>query len=176
MPLSPHFSVSATRPVAQDFERPSTGASNSDTPDYSAHTRSRSTAHTQSPKRLSVFSGRSRSNTTTSTPSLTSSRRPISSMAPNENVPVLPAHGDRVITTAGPRHERHESVSKSLLSRGSRILRRQGSKVNMVGTLEEEDLEREKPRFDFGRRKSRASDARKFSLLVLSMSGSSCWR
>ncbi|KAL4805999.1 hypothetical protein BDV18DRAFT_15793 [Aspergillus unguis] len=160
MPSSPHFSVSATRPMGQDLDRPLTGASNSDTPDHSIHARSRSAAHTQSPKRLSVFSGRARSNTTTSTPSLTSSRRSPSSMASNEHAPVPSPHEDRPIPPAVPRHDRHESVSKSLFSRGSRILRRQGSKVNIVGTPEEEeDMDREKSRFDFGRRKSRTSDA-----------------
>ncbi|KAL4996248.1 hypothetical protein BDV10DRAFT_172764 [Aspergillus recurvatus] len=160
MPLNPHFSVSAPRPMAQDLDRPSTGASSSDAPDHSVHVRSRSTAHTQSPKRLSVFSGRSRSNTTTSTPSVTSSRRSqASSMASNENAPLPFTHEDRTISTAGVRHDRHESATKSLFFRGSRILRRQGSKVNMVGPLnEEEDVERDKSRFDFGRRKSRSND------------------
>ncbi|KAL4985642.1 hypothetical protein BDW68DRAFT_164614 [Aspergillus falconensis] len=160
MPLNPHFSVSAPRQMAQDLDRPSTGASSSDTPDYSVHTRSRSTAHTQSPKRLSVFSGRSRSNTTTSTPSVTSSRcSQASSMTSNENAPVPFTHEDRTTSTAGVRHDRHESATKSLFLRGSRILRRQGSKVNMVGPLnEEEDAERDKSRFDFGRRKSRSND------------------
>ncbi|KAL6235456.1 hypothetical protein BDW75DRAFT_209518 [Aspergillus navahoensis] len=160
MPLNPHFSVSAPRPMAQDLDRPSTGASSSDTPDHSVHMRSRSTAHTQSPKRLSVFSGRSRSNTTTSTPSVTSSRRSqASSMTSNENAPLPFTHEDRTTSIAGVRHDRHESATKSLFLRGSRILRRQGSKVNMVGPLnEEEDAERDKSRFDFGRRKSRSND------------------
>ncbi|RDW61902.1 uncharacterized protein DSM5745_10574 [Aspergillus mulundensis] len=147
--------------MAQDLDRPSTGASSSDTPDHSVHMRSRSTAHTQSPKRLSVFSGRSRSNTTTSTPSITSSRRSqVSSMASNENVPMPFAHEDRITPAAGVRHDRHESTTKSLFLRGSRILRRQGSKVTMVGPLdEEEDAERDKSRFDFSRRKSRSNDS-----------------
>ncbi|KAL3489438.1 hypothetical protein BJX62DRAFT_154226 [Aspergillus germanicus] len=167
MPLSPHFSVSASRPMAQDLDRPSTGASGNDTPEYSAHMRSRSTAHAQSPKRLSVFSGRSRSNTTTSTsPSVSSSRRsPASSMTSTETAPMPPAHEDRTTSAAGVRHDRHESVTKSLLLRGSRILRRQGSKINMVATLdEEEEMERDKSRFEvselFGRHhKTRSNDA-----------------
>ena len=83
----------------------------------------------------------------------------------------LPSHDDRTGSAAGVRHERPESVTKSLLSRGSRILRRQGSKFHIVSTLDEEDeMEREKPRFEvseiFGRNsKSRQSDARKFPLL-----------
>ncbi|KAL4926100.1 uncharacterized protein BDV17DRAFT_162502 [Aspergillus undulatus] len=159
MPLSPHFSVSAPRPMAQDLVRPSTGASSSDTPDHSVHMRSRSAAHPQSPKRLSVFSGRSRSNTTTSSSaSASSSRRPPSSMASNEHAPFSSAYEDRTGPAAVPRHDRHESATKSLFQRGSRILRRQGSKVNMVGTPEEEEeMERERSRF--GRRKSRPSDA-----------------
>ncbi|KAL5334555.1 hypothetical protein BJX70DRAFT_377873 [Aspergillus crustosus] len=161
MPLSPHFAVSAPRPMVQDLDRPSTGVSNSDSLDYSVHMRSRSTAHAQSPKRLSVFSGRSRSNTTTSTsPSITSSRRsPASSMTSDETAPLPQAHEDRTSSAAGVRHDRHESVTKSLFLRGSRILRRQGSKINIAGTLEEEeDSEREKSRF--GRQpKTRPNDA-----------------
>lgn len=39
--------------------------------------------------------------------------------------------------------------SRSLLSRGSRMLRRQGSKINIVTTLAEEDeIRREPPRAD----------------------------
>ncbi|KAL4942867.1 hypothetical protein BDV06DRAFT_191304 [Aspergillus oleicola] len=160
MPLSPHFSVSAPRPMAQDLDRPSTGASNSDTPDHSVHTRSRSAAHTQSPKRLSVFSGRSRSNTTTSSSTSShSSRRPPSSMVFSEHAPLPSAYEDRAIPGAVPRHDRHESATKSLFQRGSRILRRQGSKVNMVGGSFEEEEEMERERSRFGRRKSRPSDA-----------------
>ncbi|KAL2809466.1 hypothetical protein BJX63DRAFT_435130 [Aspergillus granulosus] len=167
MPPSPPFPVSAPRSMAQDLDRPSTGASGSDTPEYSVHMRSRSIAHAQSPKRLSVFSGRSRSNTTTSTsPSISSSRRsPVSSMTSMETAPMPLAHEDRTASAAGVRHDRHESVTKSLLLRGSRILRRQGSKINMVATLdEEEEMERDKSRFEvselFGRHhKSRSNDA-----------------
>ncbi|KAL4868503.1 hypothetical protein BDV12DRAFT_101768 [Aspergillus spectabilis] len=166
MPLSPHFAVSAPRPMAQDLDRPSTGASTSDSADYSVHMRSRSTAHAQSPKRLSVFSGRSRSNTTTSiSPSISSSRRsPASSMTSNETTPLPLAHEDRTASAAGVRQDRHESVTKSLLLRGSRILRRQGSKINIAGTLEEEEeSERDKSRFEvsefFGRHpKTRPND------------------
>ncbi|KAL3481854.1 hypothetical protein BJX99DRAFT_218365 [Aspergillus californicus] len=162
--MNPHFSVSAPRPMAQDLDRPSTGASNNDLPDHSVHMRSRSTAHAQSPKRLSVFSGRSRSNTTTSTtPSVTSSRRsPASSMTSNETAPLPPKHDERTASAAGARHDRHESVTKSLFLRGSRILRRQGSKVNIVATLdEEEEMERDKSRFEvFGRHhKARPTEA-----------------
>ncbi|PYI10068.1 hypothetical protein BO78DRAFT_306846 [Aspergillus sclerotiicarbonarius CBS 121057] len=77
----------------------------------------------------------------------------------------LPSQDDRTGSVAGVRHERPESVTKSLLSRGSRILRRQGSKFHIVSTLDEEDeVEREKPRFEvseiFSRNsKSRQSDA-----------------
>lgn len=55
--------------------------------------------------------------------------------------------------------------SRSFLSRGSRMLRRQGSKINIVATLDEEDeINRERTRADtpsmFGRR-SRRVDQRK---------------
>ncbi|KAL4790033.1 hypothetical protein BDV19DRAFT_350976 [Aspergillus venezuelensis] len=160
MPMSPHFSVSAPRPMAQDLDRPPTRGSNSDTPDHSVHMRSRSAAHPQSPKRLSVFSGRSRSNTTTSSSTSThSSRRPPSSMISSENAPLPSAYEDRPVPGAVPRHDRHESATKSLFQRGSRMLRRQGSKVNMVGGPFEEEDEPERERSRFGRRKSRPSDA-----------------
>ncbi|KAI9367396.1 hypothetical protein BJX61DRAFT_547525 [Aspergillus egyptiacus] len=149
-PLNPDFPLSAARPMAPDLDRPITATSNSDAADHSAHSRSRSTAHTQNPRRLSVFtSGRSRSNTTTSSmPLVASSRRPpVSSMTSAETAPLPPAHEGRRGSAAGVRHERHESVTKSLLLRGSRILRRQGSKANIVATLnEEEEMEREKSR------------------------------
>jgi RNA polymerase-associated protein CTR9 len=76
---------------------------------------------------------------------------------------------DRAISAGirSDRHERHESMTKSLFSRGSRILRRQGSKFNIAATLDEEDeVEREKSRFEvseiFSRHhKTRQSNARK---------------
>ncbi|PYH94953.1 hypothetical protein BO71DRAFT_216949 [Aspergillus ellipticus CBS 707.79] len=147
----------------QDLDRSYARVPNHDSSEqYSIHSRSRSTANAHSPKRLSVFSGRSRSNTTNST---TSSRRsPASSMNSTDAV-ALPLHEDRTGSVTGVRHERPESVTKSLLSRGSRILRRQGSKFHIVSTLDEEDeVEREKPRFEvsdiFSRHnKSRQSDA-----------------
>ncbi|GKZ66294.1 hypothetical protein AnigIFM50267_011460 [Aspergillus niger] len=146
----------------QDLDRPSARAPHNESPEpYSVHTRSRSTAHAHSPKRLSVFSGRSRSNTTNST---TSSRRSPASSMTSVDAASLPSQDDRTTSAAGVRHERPESVTKSLLSRGSRILRRQGSKFHIVSTLDEEDeMEREKPRFEvseiFSRNKSRHSDA-----------------
>ncbi|RAL10112.1 uncharacterized protein BO97DRAFT_350313 [Aspergillus homomorphus CBS 101889] len=147
----------------QDLDRAYGRAPSSGSPEqHSVHTRSRSTAHAQSPKRLSVLSGRSRSNTTNSA---TSSRRsPGSSMTSVEG-PSLPAYEDRAGSSAGFRYDRSESVTKSLLSRGSRILRRRGSKFHIVSTLDEEDeVEREKSRFEvselFSRHhKPRPSDA-----------------
>ncbi|KAL4890422.1 hypothetical protein BDV59DRAFT_93608 [Aspergillus ambiguus] len=132
-----------------DHDRPSTGTS-IDPPDYAVHMRSRSTAHAHSPKRLSVFSGRSRSNTTNST---TSSRRSPASSMTSADVASLPSshhsHDDRSASVAGVRTERQESMTKSLFTRGSRILRRQGSKFNIVATVDEADEgEREKPRFE----------------------------
>lgn len=117
-------------------DRPSTTSSN-EHQDYLYRTRSRSTAHTQSPKRLSAFSGRSRSNTTASTAS--SRRSPASSMTSVE-ASSLPSFQDGRPSSAAPtRSERQESMTRSLLSRGSRILRRQGSKFNISATLDEED-------------------------------------
>lgn len=159
-----HPPVSIHTMSQQDLDRPSARAPHNESPEpYSVHTRSRSTAHAHSPKRLSVFSGRSRSNTTNST---TSSRRSPASSMTSVDAASLPSHDDRATSAAGVRHERPESVTKSLLSRGSRILRRQGSKFHIVSTLDEEDeMEREKPRFEvseiFSRNKSRHSDARK---------------
>ncbi|KAB8232150.1 uncharacterized protein BDW43DRAFT_127214 [Aspergillus alliaceus] len=157
-----HANGSAPRAMV-DFDQFNTRALNTDTPDHSVHVRSRSTAHTQSPKRLSVFSSRSRSNTTTST---TSSRRsPASSMTSVDAASLPSSQDERTGSAAGVRSERQESMTKSLFSRGSRILRRQGSKFNIVATLDEEDeMEREKPRFEvtdlFGRHhRSRQSDA-----------------
>ncbi|PYI22149.1 hypothetical protein BO99DRAFT_31446 [Aspergillus violaceofuscus CBS 115571] len=138
--------------------------SNGSPEQYPVHIRSRSTAHAQSPKRLSVLGGRSRSNTTTST----SSRRSPGSSITSVEAPSLPSYedrGDRAGSSAGFRYDRSESVTKSLLSRGSRILRRRGSKFHIVSTLDEEDeVDREKPRFEvsdlFSRHhKPRQSDA-----------------
>ncbi|KAG2412681.1 hypothetical protein HFD88_010238 [Aspergillus terreus] len=135
--------------MAHDHDRPSTGAS-SDPPEHSVHMRSRSTAHAHSPKRLSVFSGRSRSNTTNSTSS--SRRSPASSMTSADAASIPSSqhsHEDRAPSATGFRSERQESMTKSLFTRGSRILRRQGSKFNIVATVDEADEgEREKPRFE----------------------------
>ncbi|PYH40655.1 uncharacterized protein BP01DRAFT_204022 [Aspergillus saccharolyticus JOP 1030-1] len=148
----------------QDLDRAYGRAPSNGSPEqYSVHTRSRSTAHAQSPKRLSVLSGRSRSNTTNSTTS--SSRRSPGSSMTSVDGPSLPFYEDRASSSAGFRYERSESVTKSILSRGSRILRRRGSKFHIVSTLDEEDeVDREKSRFEvsdlFSRHhKPRQSDA-----------------
>ena len=158
----------------------------------SVHARSRSSAQIfpNSPKRRSVFSARSRSNTTTSTTSSSHHRSPASSLtsvdpAPSlpssvQDVPAVPANADAHVNANAPyphpppRTERQDSITKSLLYRGSRILRRQGSKFNIAATLDEVDegererereREREKPRFDvtdlFGRHRSRQSETSK---------------
>ncbi|KAH8702614.1 hypothetical protein BGW36DRAFT_405365 [Talaromyces proteolyticus] len=115
-------------PWQDDFEfrqRPPT-SSTSDHSEHSFHIRSKSSANVHSPKRLSVF-GRSRSNTTTS---ITSPRR--SPTSPNSGeVPMPLLHDEKPAPT--------DSVARSLLVRGSRILRRQGSKLNVAPTLDEED-------------------------------------
>lgn len=139
---------------------PSTRSSN-DPPEHASHIRSRSTALAQSPKRLSVFSGRSRSNTTTST----SSRRSPGSSTTSIDSPVLP-QDERAPSALGMRSDRSERSSRSLLARGSRILRRQGSKINIVATLDEEDELERMPRAEkhemFGRHRSRPVDHRKW--------------
>lgn len=133
-----------------------------------SHTRSRSSVQAfpaqvfpvqapSSPKRRSVFSARSR-NTSTS-----SHRSPPTTAA--EPVPCQDAPAYPPLRT-----ERQDSLTKSLFNRGSRILRRQGSKFSISATLDEVDEEREKPRFDvtdlFGRR-SRQSGTSKLTLGLL---------
>lgn len=140
---------------------PSTRSSN-DPPEHMSHNRSRSTAHADSPKRLSVFNGRSRSNTTTST---SSRRSPGSSMTSVDSS--VPSQIERTTSALGMRPEKDRS--RSFLARGSRMLRRQGSKINVVATLAEEDeIDREaqqQPRMEkpdmFGRR-ARRIDNRKW--------------
>lgn len=132
--------------------------------DDPVHARSRSSAYAlpNSPKRRSVFSGRSRSNTTTTSSTSSSRRSPASSMTSTDIAPSLPSSHDS-LAFPPPRTERQDSITKSLFFRGSRILRRQGSKFNIAATLDEVDEgEREKPRFDmtdlFGRHRSRQSE------------------
>ncbi|KAJ5584058.1 uncharacterized protein N7459_003858 [Penicillium hispanicum] len=139
---------------------PSTRSSN-EPPEHPAHFRSRSTAHVlahaHSPKRLSVFSGRSRSNTTTSTSSHRSPNSSMtSSMHSSTDGSFASSHDERTGSALGLR-DKPERSSRSFLARGSRILRRQGSKINIVATLDEEDeISWGKPRADkpdiFGRR------------------------
>ncbi|KAJ5363290.1 hypothetical protein N7541_004134 [Penicillium brevicompactum] len=139
-------------------DRPSTTSSNEQL-DH-AHVRSKSTAHTNSPKRLSVFSGRSRSNTTTST---SSRRSPGSSMTSDGSIP-----DERTVSSLGQRSDKDKS-SRSFLARGSRILRRQGSKINIVATLDEEDeVDREKPRDRelFGRRSRHTDNSERLKSLI----------
>jgi hypothetical protein len=78
----------------------------------------------------------------------------------------VPSQDERTTSALGMRPEKDRS--RSFLARGSRILRRQGSKINIVATLDEEDeLDREaqQPKVDrpdmFGRR-ARRTDNRKF--------------
>ncbi|KAJ5541948.1 hypothetical protein N7535_004367 [Penicillium sp. DV-2018c] len=149
------FASSLVKPWEDDgSDRPSTNSSN-EQPEHAAHIRSKSIANAHSPKRLSVFSGRSRSNTTTST---SSRRSPASSMTSADGS--SPSE-DRAPSSLGLRSDKHDKPARSFLARGSRILRRQGSKINIVATLDEVDeAEREKPRAEreiFGRR-SRQTD------------------
>lgn len=136
---------------------PSTRSSN-DPPEHFAHIRSKSSAHVNSysPKRLSVF-GRSRSNTTTST---SSRQSPGSSMTSSMDGS-FSSQDERAGSSLGQRAEKPDRSSRSFLARSSRILRRQGSKINIVATLDEEDeLDRqrsrsEKPDSMFSRSRSR---------------------
>ena len=165
MMFSSTFSARVSSPWDDDghSDRPSTRSSN-EPPDHAAHFRSRSTAHphTNHPKRLSVFSGRSRSNTTTSTSSY---RSPNSSMTSSMNSSVdgsfVSSQDERTSSALGLR-DKPERSSRSFLARGSRILRRQGSKINVVATLDEEDeVDREKPHGDKAGRRGRQIDYRK---------------
>ena len=108
---------------------------------------SRPRANTENPKRLSVFGGRSRSNTATSATS--SYQSPATSMTSTDISSRRSSQDGRVpLNPAIPFHERPDSVAKSLLSRGSRILRRQGSKFSLASSLTlDEDEENERERY-----------------------------
>jgi RNA polymerase-associated protein CTR9 len=112
-----------------DFSQRPPTSSTSDFSDHSFHSRSKSSANVNSPKRLSMFSSRSRSNTTN-----------VSS-APTRQLPAESlTYGEHSVSPAPHEEKSSENVARSLLVRGSRILRRQGSKLNVVATtLEEED-------------------------------------
>ncbi|KAK2803339.1 hypothetical protein FQN50_006998 [Emmonsiellopsis sp. PD_5] len=99
----------------------------------------RSRTVTHSPRRLSVFGGRSRSNTATSSSS--SYKSPASSMTSVEAPSQRSSQDDRTLSNPVAPADKQDGAAKSLLSRGSRILRRQGSKFSISSnlTLEEED-------------------------------------
>ncbi|OAX83536.1 hypothetical protein ACJ72_02095 [Emergomyces africanus] len=99
----------------------------------------RSRTSTHSPIRLSVFGGRSRSNTATSSSS--SYKSPASSMTSADTGSRRSSQDGRTPSNSTASSEKEDSVSKSLLSRGSRILRRKGSKFSISSTLtlDEED-------------------------------------
>lgn len=141
---------------------PSTRSSN-DPLEHASHIRSRSTALAQSHKRLSVFSGRSRSNTTTST---SSRRSPGSSMTSIDSS--VPSRDERAPSALAMRPEKGERSSRSFLARGSRILRRQGSKINIVATLDEEDEFERMSRTDrHGYHRGRQVDHRKWESIPI---------
>lgn len=78
----------------------------------------------------------------------------------------VPTQEERAPSVLGVRPEKERS--RSILSRGSRMLRRQGSKINVVAELAEENesnQERARPETPsmFGRR-SRRVDQRKFQI------------
>lgn len=70
------------------------------------------------------------------------------------------------------RSDKADRSSRSFLARGSRILRRQGSKINIVATLDEEDeLER------MPRHRGRQADHRKWGIFELLLEAIACrWR
>ncbi|OJD15556.1 hypothetical protein AJ78_04213 [Emergomyces pasteurianus Ep9510] len=106
-------------------------------PESPAVVRSRTSTH--SPIRFSVFGGRSRSNTATSSSS--SYKSPASSMTSADTASRTPSQDGRTPSHSTAASEKEDSVTKSFLSRGSRILRRKGSKFSISSnlTLDEED-------------------------------------
>lgn len=121
-----------------------------------------------SPKRRSVFGGRSRSNTSTST--LSTHQSPSTSMTSTE----IPSRrssqeGHTVLPAGSHPSNKQENAAKSIFSRSSRILRRQGSKFSISSTLildEHDETGGEKQKLDvsdlFHRsHKVRHSDTRK---------------
>ncbi|PGG98995.1 hypothetical protein GX51_06492 [Blastomyces parvus] len=100
----------------------------------------RSRSSTRSPIRLSVFGARSRSNTATSSSS--SYRSPASSMTSGDTASRRSSQDGRTPSSStSVASEKEASTTKSFLSRGSRILRRKGSKFSISSTLtlDEED-------------------------------------
>ncbi|PGH18203.1 hypothetical protein AJ79_00540 [Helicocarpus griseus UAMH5409] len=127
---------------SNDLDRhrlPQMSSSTSTFPDLPAVARSRTV--TQSPKRLSVFTGRSRSNTATSSSS--SYKSPASSMTSVDGLSQRSSQDGRNLAQTSAPIDKEDSVAvaKSLLSRGSRMLKRQGSKFSISSTLtlDEED-------------------------------------
>jgi hypothetical protein len=106
---------------------------------------------------------RSRSNTTNIT------------SATHRQLPAVPlSYGEPSVLSAPANDEKtSDNVARSLLVRGSRILRRQGSKLNVAAALEEEDeFGKNAARFEvsniFNRvPKLKRNDSRKFFLAIL---------
>ncbi|CAI7642571.1 unnamed protein product [Penicillium glandicola] len=146
-------------------DRPSTNSSN-EHPEHAAHIRSKSIAHAHSPKRLSVFGGRSRSNTTTSTSRLS----PSASMTSTDSSIASDERTSSSLGLRSDKQDKQDKPSRSFLARGSRILRRQGSKINIVATLEEEDeadRERARPERElFGRRSRHTDNSERLKSLI----------
>jgi hypothetical protein len=139
---------------------------------YAEGLSSRTRANTQSPKRRSVFGGRSRSNTSTST--ISSHRSPATSMTSNDNSSRRSSQDGHTVLAAAIPPEKQESVAKSILSRSSRILRRQGSKFSISSTLildeHDEFVEKQKldvPDFFQRNHKTRHSDMREYQSRTL---------
>jgi hypothetical protein len=140
----------------------------------------RSRANTQSPKRRSVFGGRSRSNTTNTTNTTASTassyRSPATSMTSSDVSSRRSSQdGQTILSTVLPSSDKQEGVAKSIFSRSSRILRRQGSKFSISSALvldEQDEVDKEKQKLDvpdlFHRsHKVRHSDTRKLNFCSL---------
>jgi hypothetical protein len=157
-------------PSTQDeyWQTPSTGVGG-DHPEYTSHSRSRSNAQPNNPKRRSVFNGRARSNTATSSSTSTMPYPiPLSPTSSAESSFMDLSHNDRSSSSLGSSSsDRPEKSAKSFLTRGSRILRRQGSKFNVVATVTEEDETHKLPQksdvIDFFRsQRSKQTDASEY--------------
>ncbi|ODH51701.1 hypothetical protein GX48_02168 [Paracoccidioides brasiliensis] len=105
-------------------------------PDLQTTTRSR--PDSQIPKRLSVFGARSRNSAAPSIASPYSS--PASSMTSVDTLFRRPSQDSKLSHATGP-SQKEGSSSKSLLLRGTRILKRRGNKFSISSslTLDEED-------------------------------------
>jgi len=140
--------------LAQE-ERGSGWISGSQPGSFDSSLQSRPRSHTENHKRLSVFgSGRSRTNTgmlgsssyQSPATSITSVDMPSRRPSEDGRVPQLPLPPPTPPPTSG--FYASENVAKSLLSRGTRILRRQGSKFSLTSSVTLDEIDQnEKERY-----------------------------